>query len=554
MKRLSPLLLLALLSCAPAATTPPPATAPPAVVEAPPPRQFAPAGTAQRVVLLSFDGLGADALAQQTGLAAFDRVARDGGVARVIPVNPTQTIPAHVAILTGADPQRSGIVANRFHLPGTPADVETRSMNIDADVETLVEAARRQGKRVGTVPFPTMDGRTPRRSADFGLAWGEPVVRARTTSFRRDDFKREWVPPGWTPQAQRRQSFSPIMRARVEWAVPQEATIDVDLVAYDLTDDRVENYDTLYLESGGFETSPDPAGWFPISMRTSTGVHGSWSKVLRADPKLSEVRIYWGPIHRNEAWPSSFRELLDDEIGVWPGEPDESADTQTFREQLARLTDFLARAQALSIRRMPFDLLLGYQPAIDKASHAYLGTDPSVVRDAFVAADRALDTVSRLLDPARDALIVTGDHGLMVADRELRVNALLPQGWRAFTSGHVAHIYGSGDADAVVNTLTATGHFEWVGRKPADAHRNTGDIVAYAKPHIALSNSSEEPSLVQRPGRGQHGAINTHRELHTVLFVTGAGAPRGDHGEIHQTRIARFVATLLGIAPPAAAE
>jgi hypothetical protein len=516
--------------------------------------QFAPTSTAQRVVLLSFDGLGADALARQTGLTAFERLKRDGATARIVPVNPTLTMPAHVAMLTGADPQRSGIVSNRIHLPGTPADQETRAMSIDPDVESIVEVARRQGKRVGAVPFPTIDGRTPRRSADFGLAWGEPVVRARTVTLNRDDFKREWVPPGWTPPAPRRHSFSPIMRARIEWAVPEHARADIDLVAYDLTDDRVENYDAIYFESGGFETSPDAAGWFPISLRTADGVHGSWSKLLRADPKLSEVAIYWGAIHRNEAWPASFRDLLDEETGVWPGAPDERTDAQTFREQMNRLTDFLSRAQTLALRRMQFDLLLGYHPVIDEASHAYLGTDPAVVRDAFAAADRALEAVTRQLDPARDALLVTGDHGLMVADRELRVNALLPQGWRAFTSGSVAQIYGSGDADTVVNLLTATGHFEWVGKKPADAHRNTGDVVAYAKPHISLSNSAEEPVLVQRSGRGQHGAINTNRELHTVFFIIGAGAPKGDLGEIRQTRIARFVAALLGIAAPQAAE
>ena len=509
-------------------------------------------------MLLSLDGLGADALARQTGLPAFERLTRDSASVRVIPVNPTLTTPAHVALLTGADPQKSGIVSNRFHLPGTPPEQETRAMTIDPDVESIVEAARRQGKVVGAVPFPTIDGGSPRRTADFGLAWSDPVVRGRMIRLTREDFRREWVPPGWTAPPQRRQSFSPVMRARLEWAVPGEARIDVDVVGYDRTDDRVENYDAIYLESGGFETSPDGEGWFSISMRTRDGLHGSWSKLLRADAALSQVELYWGPISRNHAYPRTFLELIEAEAGFWPGVPDERLDAASFSEQMVRLSEFLTRVQAATIRRMPFDLLLLYQPAIDEASHAHLGKNDQVVREAFKIADRVVGGFSALLDPARDAFVVTGDHGLVAADREVRVNRLLADAglaphWRAFTAGNVAHIYGEGDPAAVINMLAATGHFEKVERKPANAHRNAGDITAIGFPNVAVTASNESPAVLPRSG-GQHGGLNAHRELHTVLFAVGPGLPKGAFGEIAQTKLARFVAGLLGISPPAAAE
>ena len=524
-----------------------------------PAARVAPVATAQRVVLMSFDGLGADALARQTGLPAFERLAREGASARVIPVTPTSTVPAHVAILTGAQPQKSGIVSNRFHAPGTPPEEEARGMEIEPEVETLVEAARRQGKRVGVVPFPTVDGSTPRRSTDFGLAWSDPIARGRVIALKRADFKKEWVPPGWTPRPQRRTSFSPVMRARIEWAVRDERRIDIDLVAYDRTDDSVENYDAIYLESGDFEAAPDTSGWFPISVRIGGVMHGSWSKLLRADPALTDVAVWWGPVNRTEAWPASFRTLIEDEAGFWPGEPDPSLDPKTFSEILQRLTDYLSRAQTLAIQRMPFDLLLLYQPAIDEASHVWLGRNDAAVRDAFAGADGALAAVARLLDPARDALVVTGDHGLMLRERDIRVNRLLSDGglfpqWRAFPAGHVAHIYGTGNPDAVVSLLTSSGWFERVEKKTAASHRNSGDVVAYAFPANALTVSTEAPAVVPRNGGGQHGALNTHRELHTVLFATGAAVPRGPMGELAQTKIARWVAELLGIKAPSAAE
>jgi predicted AlkP superfamily pyrophosphatase or phosphodiesterase len=519
--------------------------------------QFAPNAVARRVVLLSFDGLGADALARQKHLAAFDRLAREGATARIIPVNPTLTAPTHVSMLTGADPQRTGIVSNRFHLRGAPSEDVARGLNVDIDVETLVEAARRQGKRVGAVSFPTVDNRSPRRSADFGLAWSYPLVPARYVALRAANFKREWVPPTWTERPQRRRSFSPIMRARVEWSVPRVTRADVDVVAYDTTDDRVANYDTYFIETG--EQEHDAREWFPVSQRTNDGLHGSWSKVTRATPAL-DVTIYWGAIHRNDAWPASFRDLLDEQAGFWPGaaEEDLEGDAEMFVAQSERLAAFYTRAQTLAIERMPFDLLLAYQPQIDAASHEYLGTSDAaqVIGAAFAAADRAVAAIADALEPS-DALVVAGDHGIVPVAREVLLNRLLAEKgfaprWRAYSSGSAAHLYrfsGTDDSEAVVNMLTASGYFERVERKSATAHRNSGDVIAYAHPNVALTSDD-----VAKDPRGQHGALNTHRELHTVLFAYGTGVVRGPLGEIAQTRIARYVAGLLGITPPSAAE
>ncbi|HYK03015.1 MAG TPA: alkaline phosphatase family protein [Thermoanaerobaculia bacterium] len=537
------------LSCAPAATSP-------QHVEPPRPR-FAATAVARRVVLLSFDGLGADALARQKNLPAFERLAREGASARIINVNPTLTAPTHVSILTGADPQRTGIVSNRFHLPGTPVEQEARGLMVDPDVETLVEAARRQGKRVGAVSFPTIDNRSPRRTADFGMAWGMPMVPARLVELTRDDFRREWVPPTWTERPQRRRSFSPIMRARVEWSVPRVTRADVDVVAYDTTDDRTTNYDTYFVETG--EREFDVRDWFAISSRTTSGLHGSWSKVLRTTPSLG-VTIYWGAISRNQAWPESFLDLLDEQVGFWPGAPEEGLEVEPaiFIDQLQRLAAHYTRAQTLAIERMPFDLLLAYQPQIDQASHQYLGTPDAdrVIGTAFAAADRGLAAIGEALDP-EDALIVTSDHGLIAIEREVLMNRLLAEKgfaprWRAFSSGAIAHLYrfsGPDDSNAVVDMLTATGHFEKLEKKSTTSHRNSGDIIATAYPGIALS-SADEP---EQP-HGHHGALNTHRELHPVLFAYGTGVTPGPLGEISQTRIARYVAGLLGITPPAAAE
>jgi predicted AlkP superfamily pyrophosphatase or phosphodiesterase len=557
MRRSLPFLLLALLSCAPA---------PPPAVVAPPPSapRLAATTSAHRVVLLSFDGLGADALARQPNLPAFERLAREGASARVINVNPTLTGPAHVSILTGADPQRTGVVSNRFHLAGTPVEETAMGMAQESDVETIVEAARRQGKRVGAVSFPTIDNRTPRRGADFGLAWAAPLTRARMVSLTRGDFKREWVPPTWTDRPQRRTSYSPIERARIEWSAGKTLRQDVYLVAYDTTDDARANYDAYFIEAGEREIMPDARGWFAVTREAPDGLHGSWSKLLRTSASL-DVQIYWGSISRNQAWPDSYRDLLDREAGFWPGAPDEELpiDANTFIEQLDRAADFYTRAQTLAIQRMPFDLLVMYQSEIDVASHEYLGAPEGdrVLRAAFVAADRALGAIAEALE-ADDALIATGDHGLVTVDREVRLNRLLAdQGfaprWRAYSSGAFAHIYRFSepdDSDAVMAMLQGTGLFERIEKKTAASHRNSGDLMAWGFPTVAVVADDLSPAIVTPAPHGQHGGLNTHRELHPPLFAIGQGVPVGAWGEIAQTKIARFIAGLLGIAPPATAE
>jgi hypothetical protein len=136
----------------------------------------------------------------------------------------------------------------------------------------------------------------------------------------------------------------------------------------------------------------------------------------------------------------------------------------------------------------------------------------------------------------------------------LSVGILLNAGdgprWRVATANHVAHFYrhaGPDDSDALVAMLQSSRLFESIEKKSAASHRNSGDVVAVSFPPIGLTPSATPPLEAHPDSYGHHGALNTHRELHTVLFASGFGVPRGHLGEISQMRIAPFVASLLGI-------
>jgi predicted AlkP superfamily phosphohydrolase/phosphomutase len=625
LQAITPALLLALAgSCAPLAATPrntprnTPSAPARAIATSP---AAAPAVTsiptnavAQRVVLVSFDGLGADELAENLSSLSgggVERLAPEGTtVFRVLPVQPSVTSATHTAILTGSRPNVNGVVANRFHIAGTPLREVADGFGVDINAETLIDSARKAGKRVGCITFPTVDARTPRRAADFGMLYvSRPTVPARILHLKRADFHSEWLPPTWGAPQAKRTSFSPVLRAHLDWSLPQgQEHRDVELVAYDSTDDHQVNYDTFGVELDGRDVPLDAQRWFAISASVheeeGQRLYGSWSKIMKSDPALEEVTLYWGSISRTIAYPEAFQQQLDATVGFWPGPPDEISardwmadrtgiDVDTFIEQSRRFSAYFTDATALAIRQWPFDLLLAYQPVIDQTEHQFHVTNDlqwNATAENRAASDRArhaayqtmngvVASVARNLDPSHDALVITGDHGLASVDTEVRVNRLLADAglvtqregqiaddtrWAAYSSGGVSEIYHFGnvseeETQQVVNLLTnakapdGAAIFEAVLRKDATSHPNTGDVVAIAYPRFALS-SILGAAFARTSYYGQHGGLASHHELHTTLLAWGRGVPVAHLAEISQTRIARFIATLLGIAPPANAE
>lgn len=562
----------------------------------------------RKVILISFDGTGADDLEllrtnNKLRPDGFKRIMAEGGFARCIPVNPSLTSPAHISIATGTDPQRTGIVSNTFHIPGTPRTQAARGFDVPIDTDTLWESARRQGKRVGIVTFPGADGNRPRRTADWGLNYAHPVARSRILELTRADFTKE------SPSAGAR-SFSPVLRTLLRWEVKTDAgTIqrDIALLVLDTTDDAVENYDDFRIQDGDNQVVSGARRWFPISASVEdhdgTALYGSWSKLMEMHPRLDRVVVYWGPISRNRGYPAAYRQMIDREVGFWPGPPDEQGyaeewlekrtgvDPQTIGEQITRISEFLTRATLLSMQRMPWDLILAYQPVVDEAEHTYrlvndrqqfsTPENREAGRQARELAYRAIDraTAEVLAAVGNDAaVVVTGDHGLAAVDTSVRVNRLLVDWklasvserrlaqdtrWAAFTSGHLAHIYAfeprSGELEELVRRLEALRApdgepvFDRILVKQRGDHPNSGEVMAYANLRFYLISGVEGPVFAKTRHFGQHGGLNYHREMHTIFGAIGPGI-RSVPSEVSQTEIAGYVSLLLGIQAPRDAQ
>jgi hypothetical protein len=516
----------------------------------PPPPEPLTTAIASRVVLMSFDGLGADDVERLKPKTILGIGAKGTYAQRVTPVTPTVTSSTHAAILTGRNPRDTGILANNFHQPGTAPGVNTRGMEAEIKKPTVIDYARRAGKRVGSVVFPTVDGSTPRRTPDWGLVWTTSVVPARVVHLGTTDFHAAWLPPGWGMPTATHRSFSPPLRARIEREREQ-----FDLVGYDTTNDRVRNYDSFFVEREGSEQPVDSHGWFAVSTRFGDGLYGAWSKLVNFDPALTDVTLYLGAIHRNRGVPDDYVRMIDDEVGFWPGAADEhNVDRETFIEQSDRLSQFLSKATALSIRRMPFDLLLAYQPIVDTAEHRWRGVDEPVIAAAIADADRSVNAINAELDATRDALVVTGDHGVAAIDTDVHISRILAMRgfaprWTAYAGGNVALFNRAGEPDDTKTLVTFLQNLATAdGTKVFEKVEVEGDVIALAFPRFAITTKDGEP-FTPSESHGQHGGSATHHEFDTLLVASGAGVAREDLPQLWQTNIAGYVLRLLGIGP-----
>jgi predicted AlkP superfamily phosphohydrolase/phosphomutase len=457
--------------------------------------------TASRVVLVSLDGLAAvrhrenlraGVYDDPDGLTAFE--AKGYVVARAIPVDPPLTPPSHASIATGTFPSATGIVANWFHLPGTPIDAGVSGFEHPWEAESLWQAFRRQGKRVGVLTYPGCDATTPARTADFGMVYvNRSYAGATEVTLTAGEFSAATLPAGW-------RSYSP--PRRITLSVPLDTgaartTATFTLTAIDTSNDRTTDYDTLLVNDG-----PDLAGgglgrahvgqWFPLRIRRphpdgGTRTVGAWCLLQVLSPDLSVVKLYRGAFFSTEAYPRAFRERLDEKAGFWPGPGDDHALERRrsgqdglalpeYMEQVKRFCEFFNACARTTIAEERFDLLLAYQPVVDEVGHALLVVDPrqeayskgfaararEAVTEVYRIADHAVGELARELDLSRDALVVVSDHGMAPVWEAVSVNRLLQQaglaegertdrGWRVKGTSAMAAFGSGGCLDLYVN-------------------------------------------------------------------------------------------------------
>lgn len=589
-------------------------SAPPPTPEPPP----QPAGPS-RVVLLSLDGAGADELHRlfeegALGAGGFASFFENGQVAeRLIPVNPTLTATNHISLGTGYVAGETGIVSNNFHRAGEAPLKTVSGFAAEIETETLWEASRRQGKKVGVTTWPGADDTGPRRRADWGMVY---VNDAERPALLLDLDRKAWEP--WTGEA-RVESRSPVLKTGVEVGGPQGPKQSFELLAVDRKA-NVPGYDGVVVipqpqaETGRLPVVVDPGEWGtvrcpwakpegePRQARCSV-------KLLALDSGLASARLYFSALYPLQAYPPEFAASLEARGLSWPGPPDDrklvdtwngkpGIDLATWVEQNERFAVFFGETLRAAAERTDWDLLMGYVPVIDEAGHQLLLTDPrqpgytperqeefALARlRVWQAADRLLASLLNTLDLTNTALIVVSDHGMLPVHTALNPNVLLrekgllavdadgravPEGtvaW-AVSSGAVSHVYvmpGREDVLPGLRDLFAGWSLQG-SEKPIERvftrkeaaevgldHPNSGDLVLFPVPGYTFGGGGlkEGKAALPTPALGMHGGLNTHESMHGIYLAIGAGIEPGNAGTVRSIDVAGRVAERMGIEKP----
>jgi predicted AlkP superfamily pyrophosphatase or phosphodiesterase len=530
----------------------------------------------------------------QLPAGGYRRIAARGVIAsRCVPPTPALTAVSHMVIATGALPQATGIVSNTMLDRSKPFGATISGFDAPIRAETLWEAARRQGKRVGVMLYPGPDGKTPSRTADWAISWpGDPSTRGKIWTL---------AAASWTgAEGGAERSFSPARRAALAFGSTGHV---VSAVAVDSTDDGKVNYDHLRVEPEvGAAIDVKPGDWFPAEIRSADGRAGAWCKVLSLSPDLSKAEIYLGPVGSNVGYPKELVREMDETIGFWPGVPDSRsfpADSERgdiLLEQADRLAAYITRQQLHAMTRPDWDLLLCYQPEVDEISHEFLLTDPGqpgftweravrfggIVDRSYSLADRSLDAIERALAPS-DSIFVTSDHGMTPVWTELFPNEILRQAGLlkvdakkqvdpsspsvAVVDAGIAHIYLNAGVDrslldrieAIFAAFRVRGESPWekiVRREDAGGYGQnapeSGDLIVLLRPGFHFSKrlpESESPVGIPTE-HGAHGYWNVPLQLHASFLAAGPGIAHEKLESINSWQIAARVAAALRIDPP----
>lgn len=417
---------------------------------------------AERVILVSYDGVGADlawqwivdgVAAEPDGLATM---AREGFSARRLRMaDPTLTAVNHAVLATGRMPAETGVVSNSFRPPGAALGERTNGFNMVPEVPTLWSAARAGGLRVGSLLWPAGAAAKGREAADFGLGW--PMRPASSSAIIELDPETAGT-TGELPSADGVAVLAwPLVFDFADGAEPASTQALVALV--DGNPDGRPRWDTVGIRAPGTDDWAlyGERDWFEIGLELrlpdvlGENRWSAWSKIIHIDPMRGIIRLYRGATWRTIGWPEDFENRLTDAIGPWPGVPDDrrladwwlddaaGIDLDVYLEQIERLDRWIDAAAEWVAANEDFRLLLTYHPGPDEYQHTSLIVESDQwayspgralaaaegLKRVGRSVDRSLAALWSLLDPERDVLVAVSDHGHLPIHDVVRPNIAL---------------------------------------------------------------------------------------------------------------------------------
>ncbi|MEJ5366903.1 MAG: alkaline phosphatase family protein [Bryobacteraceae bacterium] len=534
---------------------------------------------AQRLLIVSFDGLGAetffeDPVAEE--LTVLKATARRGAASRgVQPAFPSTTANSHAALWTGCYGDVNHITANSPPvLPRGEHTVLERGNGFRAEqlaAETFWVAAARAG--IPSVAHQPTQGYPLTR---FNSAPGAVVVNGYQTRLLAPHAL-------WTPQTGKRLPDGSYLFEHGPASfrvVPGKKSVRVSLTS---------GKQAVTVSYAPVETEPPRRR--PLARRFSPPLLLEAPVPAAIYFRLFELgeagfRLYVTPWH--ELGSSLPLNEIFREAGGFVG----NGPTALLDKGLIREAEYL-EAMELVVRQMTRHaawlgrkfrprLLQSYLPFPDEADHMWLAAARSGDeqarqwrRWAYIAVDRGAAEFARLAsDKSKDHVLWVSDHGMAPVSRLISVPAVLEQ---AKLDSKAAYLYHSilvnttdwkhglvppGERAAVVEqarrTLAAVPGIVSFFTPELDGERfgiggpAGGDLYFDFAPGYGASSRPSEKAVSDVRPRGMHGFLPTRRDMQAICIAAGPRIPQGVLWPgFRIIDIAPMIAELLGFpAPP----
>jgi len=509
------------------------------------------------------------------------------------PIGSTLTASSHVSNITCSTPSKHGIIANSF--------IEDNKMvsgfSHEIKSETLWQSAKRQGKKVLSVAYVGADGSNADRRADYGLAYPENRMVGQRSGFvinlNELNPARGWqLPENFCQQncelLERRffVNVNPATEERRFFNMLIKVTPSQTILVIDDDKDLTNGFRGKVHLQGRNDRS---INLYFRERERSSPLHG-YLRLVRASFNQSpdgRINVGLSRVTYNNAYPTSFRELLESKQLVWPDYGvgnNERVSPSEFIERHDLIGRFFTDVARVGMKHFDVDITLFYQPLVDSLGHAYEARLPKPfnphledeITQAYVEAYRRIDiNLSRLFAEAseQDVIMMLGDHGMDSVHKAVNLHPLrrqLPHQVRLVTSGSLLLMYAEPElqladlADVsgqVMHDLLA--QHSWQGLPVlGTSHRRAdyseqdwqyGDAVwafttgagYWFTTHIGFEEVLIEPSPL-----GMHGQHPSLPSMATAFLLKAPGIAAQDIGAVHLIDAAPTFSELLTLEPP----
>ncbi len=348
---------------------------------------------------------------------------------------PSITAPSHVSTMTCASPAVHGVFLNSGNWNG---ERDLNGFAMPYSTETWVQALRKNGVRVGVASYPSVDGTSAERSADFGVAYDAPKGKVQYIKLS-----------------------------------SEAPTATIDLVSHQIAGKVY--HETLTLKDDGELIAEGDIGRSaalkegqPIDLFFYDGEEkGKETSLRKAAVTLmylgksgSDYTVAVSPVSVMPTTGAVLQAVLDQKDIVWSNLRDyglaKYGDGVTFSLEATR---HRRTAEIAAVHEMmnlsAADALFVYFEDIDVMLHGWSGVTraENQLTDFIAGFDQDLGKLIESF-PADTNLVVMGDHGMSSIQYELNVRKLIApeiaKNFQIRSSGGTLALYPAGKLDSAI--------------------------------------------------------------------------------------------------------